>query len=365
MKKLKTLSLLLVTALVMSMCITNLNVYADEVTENDKLLSKLGYDLRKTFKNADNDTLFEVAMGFIVDSGELKTYNDYLTKNPNTSYKQYREIVNKYNDDLALSYGIDKDSIIGHTRIPGEICVCITKAKLQSLLEMPSLYYVFNYKNLSNMNPENYIEDGFEFCCGAYLDLSTGKYYTYDSNSETHLEWLGADNYYSSTAIQNITYKGKEYVVNHNEMTVCDKDGNKDEFLTDCLISAWRAVAFCVGFCEYRKIVIKEKDNSLYFYIYCFDDLIRFGIFGDSDKDSEQADNDITFHMPDVTPYSKIYPFGDVNLSMEVDMEDVTTIQKYIANLPCKVNTFIADFNYDNRLTMLDVVALQRKIAKL
>lgn len=362
----KTLSILIIYSLLITMLSISFNtVYAEETTENDKFLSKLyGYDLENAFKKADSNTLFNVQLNFIVDSGELKTFSDYLVKNPNAEYKQYRELVNKYNDDLALSYGIDAKTIIGHTRIPGEIRVRISKAKLQSLLEVPSLYFVLDYKKIYNMNAENYIEDGLEIYqdmnIDIYLNLSTGKYYKYDLSSQSYHEWLGANNYYTSTAVQNITFRGREYVVNHSEMTIYDKDGNKDEFLTESLISAWKTTVAYIGFCEYRKIVFEEesKYDTFRFTIYCFDDIIGIG-------DIPYDTNELTCDIDVVIPYAKFYSFGDVNLSSEVNMEDVTAMQKYIANLPCKVNEFIADFDYDNKLTMLDVVALQRKIAKL
>ncbi len=75
----------------------------------------------------------------------------------------------------------------------------------------------------------------------------------------------------------------------------------------------------------------------------------------DSQTDS-QTDSDTLSWLP-----------GDVDLNGEVNMLDVVLLQRYIAKL-CQLNDtqkLAADVDYDNNRTMKDVVLIQKYIAKL
>ena len=61
------------------------------------------------------------------------------------------------------------------------------------------------------------------------------------------------------------------------------------------------------------------------------------------------------------------YRKGDAYTDGELDIKDVTTIQKYIGDLEVFNNMqwYLADYNYDGTVSVLDVTAIQKHIAAL
>ena len=113
--------------------------------------------------------------------------------------------------------------------------------------------------------------------------------------------------------------------------------------------------------------IIREVGGSIVYSpeIYSPYDISLYVFNGEEVCTLEEALQRNYFKMTDVEHIlgNRIVPRGDANTDFVVDMEDVTSMQRYIAGLSEYTHPLTSDMNSDGKINMYDVTMLQRKIA--
>ncbi len=69
----------------------------------------------------------------------------------------------------------------------------------------------------------------------------------------------------------------------------------------------------------------------------------------------------ILLTITSISAVASSYKVGDVNYDNSINVQDVTEIQKYLANM--RSNTAIADFNSDGKVNIVDCTVMQKCIS--
>lgn len=106
------------------------------------------------------------------------------------------------------------------------------------------------------------------------------------------------------------------------------------------------------------QVSVQASDNSTVKNKYTYECVAEIGEETEATSPTDAPTSTTTSTDPE-------FEIGDVNYDNEVDVNDVTAIQKYLAKLDLNINTAYADVNGDGTISIRDATYIQLKLAKL